>query len=339
MYNFAFLFKLFVGTGKTRTIVAIVSGLLDVLQRKNSRLNDMRQSNTSSVKSRIRMRESTAIARAWQNAALAKQLEKDMEKNNAKAPELCSRGRVLICAQSNAAVDELVSRISGEGLCGFDGKVYKPYLVRVGNAKTVHPSSLPCFIDTLVDLRLVEARNLNVSGGNASLDSSSALRANLEKLADQIRFYEAKRANLGDGNTDSGHSMNDDSQNVDDNNELSDAGLDKKLKELYEQKKQMYKDLSSAQAREKKANDETRALRHRLRKTVLREAEIVVTTLSGSGGDLYEVCSENMSNHKFGNPSEHNLFDAVIIDEAAQVKMSSFGSFLTPHMLTMPFAF
>lgn len=282
----------------------------------------MRQDNNSCVKSRIRIRESTAIARAWQNAALAKQLEKDVDKNNAKATEISTRGRVLICAQSNAAVDELVWRISREGLCGSDGKAYKPYLVRVGNSKTVHPNSLPCFIDTLVDLRLVEERKLNGPGSsNTSLDSSVSLRTNLEKLADRIRFYEARRANLGNGNTDCRHSMDDDTQCVDEKRELSDAELDKKLKELYEQKKQMYKDLSSAQAQEKRANDETRALRHRLRKTVLREAEIVVTTLSGSGGDLYEVCSENMPNHRFGSPSEHNLFDAIIVDEAAQVEM------------------
>ncbi|XP_031384733.1 helicase SEN1 isoform X1 [Punica granatum] len=306
------------GTGKTRTIVAIVSGLLASLQRKSSRLNDMRQSSTSCVKSRIRIRECTAIARAWQNAALAKQLEKDVETNNAKAMEPSTRGRVLICAQSNAAVDELVSRITSEGLYGSDGKAYQPYLVRVGNAKTVHSNSLPCFIDTLVDLRLAEERNLSGPGGDIPLDTSAALRANLEKLVDRIRFYEDRRANLGDGNTNHGHSMNDDTQQSDDRKELSDTELEKMLKELYEQKKQMYRDLSSAQSREKKANDETRALRHKLRKSVLREAEIVVTTLSGSGGDLYEVCSENMSNHKFGNPSEHNLFDAVIIDEAAQ---------------------
>ncbi|KAK4773514.1 hypothetical protein SAY87_028533 [Trapa incisa] len=305
------------GTGKTRTIVAIVSGLLDLLQRKNSRFNDMRQDNTIFVKPIIRIREPTAIARAWQNAALAKQLDKHADKNNARSTELSIKGRVLICAQSNAAVDELVLRISNEGLCGSDGNVYKPYLVRVGNAKTVHPNSLPCFIDTLVDLRLVEERKLDDPGSKTSISSSTVLRAKLEKLADRIRYYEAMRANLGNGNTDGKHSMDDETQHMDEK-DLSDAELGKKLKELYEQKKQMYKDLSGVQAQEKKVNDETRALRHRLRKAVLREAEIVVTTLSGSGGDLYEVCSENMSNHRFGSPSEHNLFDAVIIDEAAQ---------------------
>jgi hypothetical protein len=63
------------------------------------------------------------------------------------------KGRALVCAQSNAAVDELVSRLN-EGLYGADGKLYRPYIVRVGNAKTVHSNSMPFFIDTLVEQRL-----------------------------------------------------------------------------------------------------------------------------------------------------------------------------------------
>ena len=55
------------------------------------------------------------------------------------------------------------------------------------------------------------------------------------------------------------------------------------------------------------------------RKSTLREAEIVVTTLSGCGGDIYGVCSETASAKKYGNFSEQALFDVVVIDEAAQV--------------------
>lgn len=32
------------------------------------------------------------------------------------------------------------------------------------------------------------------------------------------------------------------------------------------------------------------------------------------------MCAESSSAHKFSSPSEDNLFDAVVIDEAAQVK-------------------
>ncbi|KAM0959526.1 hypothetical protein ACFX15_024098 [Malus domestica] len=305
------------GTGKTRTIVAIVSALLASPTHKtdpDEKIYD-RSSKQISVP---KINQAAAVARAWQDAALARQINEDAQRNM-NAVDGCLRGRVLICAQSNAAVDELVSRISSQGLYGSDGKMYKPYLVRVGNAKTVHPNSLPFFIDTLVDQRLVDEKmKLTDTKNDLSVDSSTTLRSNLEKLVDRIRFYEAKRANLNDRDPDLKKSSVDDNYKGDDGKDMSDAELSFKLRKLYEQKKQIYKDLSIVQQREKKTNEEIRGLKYKLRKSILREAAIVVTTLSGCGGDLYGVCSESMSSQKFGSPPEHTLFDAVVIDEAAQ---------------------
>lgn len=272
-------------------------------------------SNSSGTNQRIS--QSAAIARAWQDAAFARQINEDVE-NNKKSTGSCSRGRILICAQSNAAVDELVARVSNEGLYGCDGQSYKPYLVRVGNAKTVHPNSLPFFIDTLVENRLgEEKRNAHdEKKSGACADSLTIIRTNLEKLVDRIRYYEAKRASLQEGNSEPKNLVEGD---CGDGNALSDAELKEKLRQLYEKKKAMYTDLANVQAREKKASEEIRALRHKFRKAILKEAEIVVTTLSGCGGDLYGVCSESTSSHKFINASENTLFDAVVIDEAAQV--------------------
>ena len=47
----------------------------------------------------------------------------------------------------------------------------------------------------------------------------------------------------------------------------------------------------------------------------------MVSTLSGCGGDLYAVCAESILSCKFGSSSENTLFDAVVIDEAAQVSL------------------
>ncbi|GLU21867.1 hypothetical protein SLE2022_379790 [Rubroshorea leprosula] len=310
------------GTGKTRTVVAMVSSLLASFQRRtneseNSLCGDMKQSHRFSSNSRSQLSQSAAIARAWQDAAFARQVHQDDEMNT-KSTEGSARGRVLICAQSNAAVDELVSRISSEGLYGRDGKMYKPYLVRVGNAKTVHPNSLPFFIDTLVDHRLAEDQTQKNDARNGLAVDSLALRVNLEKLVDNIRFYETKRANIRDGNVDMRKKMEDGTDKGNDVKDVPDEEIEAKLKKLYEQKKQIYRDLSAAQAQEKKANEENKALKHKLRKSILREAEIVLTTLSGCGGDLYGVCAESMSGSKYSNSSEHTLFDAVVIDEAAQ---------------------
>ena len=279
--------------------------------------SSLKRSNPSLPK----ISKTAAIARAWQDAALAKQLNEDVQRNsNFESTDASVRRRVLICAQSNAAVDELVSRISSQGLYCSDGKMYKPYLVRVGNVKTVHPNSLPFFIDTLVDHRLAdEMMKLNDAKNDVNVHSSTTLRSNLEKLVDRIRFNEAKRANLSDGNSNLKKSLEDDSHKEDDLKQMSDAEVQMKLRKLYELKKQIYKDLSIAQAQEKKTHEEIKGLKYKLRKSILREAEIVITTLSGCGGDLYAVCSESVSGNKFGSPTEHTLFDAVVIDEAAQV--------------------
>ncbi|KAI3845786.1 hypothetical protein MKW98_016545, partial [Papaver atlanticum] len=300
------------GTGKTRTILAIVSALLALPPPR--RIDALMNTNNP----RSMNNQSDAVSKAWQDAAVARQLSEG-EDNSNKYMENIGRGRVLICAQSNAAVDELVSRISNQGLHGSDGKMYRPYLVRVGNQRTVHPCSLPFFIDTLVDQRVAEEKmNENDEKNDLNGDASMRLRASLEQLSDRIRFYEAKRANLKDGNSGSKNLPESGVLKVDDAKEMSDAALGEKLQKMYEQKRQICRDLGVSQSRDRKASEEIRALRNKIRKSILKEAKIVVTTLSGCGGDLYGVCSESISAYKFGNSSEHTLFDAVVIDEAAQ---------------------
>uniref|UniRef100_A0A0D3H8H2 Uncharacterized protein n=1 Tax=Oryza barthii TaxID=65489 RepID=A0A0D3H8H2_9ORYZ len=299
------------GTGKTRTIVAIVSALLSLHAANSSQRNESFASAEFN-KPRPRLSQSVAVTRAWQDAALAKQLINDSQRE--VPTDRLSKGRVLVCAQSNAAVDELVSRLS-EGLCDTDGKLYKPYIVRVGNAKTVHSNSVPFFIDTLVEQRLAdELKKNNDSKSLSDTESSSSLRANLEKIVDRIRYYELRRK-LSEADKTENDSLVPSEYETD---EVSDDAIGAKLNFLYAQKRKVSAELATAHAREKKIADENRFLKHKVRKSILGEAEIVVTTLSGCGGDIYSVCSETASANKFVNFSEHALFDVVVIDEAAQ---------------------
>ncbi|CAN6182813.1 unnamed protein product [Urochloa humidicola] len=303
------------GTGKTRTIVAIVSALLSLHAANPYKLpRNESVNNTDSTKPRAKISQSVAVTRAWQDAALAKQLEKDSRTECPGTTGRFVKGRALVCAQSNAAVDELVSRLS-EGLYGADGKMYRPYIVRVGNAKTVHSNSLPFFIDTLVEQRLSEELKTNNDGKNSSdAESSSSLRASLEKIVDRIRHYESRRKLIESDKSEDGFPVPDE----DETNEVSDEALGGKLNFLYAQKRKASAELATAHAREKKIADENRFLKHKVRKSILGEAEIIVTTLSGCGGDIYGVCSETASSNKYGNFSENALFDVVVIDEAAQ---------------------
>lgn len=304
------------GTGKTRTIVAIVSALLS-LHADNSYKLPRNESLASAgfTKPRAKISHSAAVTRAWQDAALAKQQIKDSQRESPRMTERLSKGRVLICAQSNAAVDELVSRLS-DGLYDANGKLYRPYIVRVGNAKTVHSNSLPFFIGTLVEQRLSDELKANNDGKNSSDgESSGSLRAKLEKVVDRIRYYESRRKLMEGDETENGCPT----PNEDEIDEVSDEAIGAKLNFLYAQKRAVSAELATAHAREKKIADENKFLKHKVRKSILGEAEIVVTTLSGCGGDIYGVCSETASANKYGNFSEHALFDVVVIDEAAQV--------------------
>ncbi|KAL8136950.1 hypothetical protein V2J09_002951 [Rumex salicifolius] len=306
------------GTGKTRTIVAIISAFL-AMHSPSSNIAEKQLSSKMKPDTSLRARlsNSVAIARAWQDAALARQLNDEAEKDN-KAPKALSRRRVLVCAQSNAAVDELVSRLAGEGIYGANGEMHRPYIVRVGNAKTVHANSIPFFIDTLVENRLSEEKRKINDGKNTMSADSSAIRSSLEKVVDRIRYYESKRANLKDVGSETKNDKANEISDMDNGNELSDAELGAKLRILYQQKKEIYVKLGAAQAEEKKSYEDIKALRTKLRRSILKEAEIVVATLSGCGGDLQSVCSESASTSRMAHTFEQNLFDAVVVDEAAQ---------------------
>ncbi|XP_031505640.1 uncharacterized protein LOC116267851 isoform X2 [Nymphaea colorata] len=308
------------GTGKTKTIVGIVSALLaldatqKIDQQKAQGSNGVWESNSKRLSN-----QSVAIARAWQDAALARQVAKEGDNMATVSVGSFKRKRVLICAQSNAAVDELVSRISRDGLYGSDGLIYKPYLVRTGNVKTVHPNSMSFFIDTLVEQRLAEQR---INEGDISNDvnlGSTVLRSELEKLMERIQSFEAKRAKFRDNSElETRTKLGEMAAEDDDLEDMSEAATEVTLQRLNAKKKAIYRDLSIAQARERKTFEESRSQKLRLRKCIIREAEILVTTLSGCGGDIYAVCSESISSNRFGRPSEEFLFDVVVIDEAAQ---------------------
>ena len=60
---------------------------------------------------------------------------KDLQKEKAKGSHLRSFShrtkRILVCAPSNGAVDEIVFRLVTKGLLDADGTFFKPHLVRV----------------------------------------------------------------------------------------------------------------------------------------------------------------------------------------------------------------
>jgi superfamily I DNA and/or RNA helicase len=70
-----------------------------------------------------------------------------------------------------------------------------------------------------------------------------------------------------------------------------------------------------------------------IRKAIIREADVFVTTLSGCGGDIYAICMETFrENKKSQGASDDGFFSAVVIDEAGQVCPAAVSSCSKLHI-------
>src|SRR5208282_1990541 len=63
------------------------------------------------------------------------------------------RPRLLLCAPSNAAVDEIVLRLIG-GIRNAQGERYHPRIIRVGRSDNINANVRKVTLDELVDERL-----------------------------------------------------------------------------------------------------------------------------------------------------------------------------------------
>ncbi|KAG0190960.1 DEAD-box type RNA helicase [Apophysomyces sp. BC1034] len=191
-------------------------------------------------------------------------------------------GKLLVCAPSNAAVDEIAKRLK-DGVVTADGLV-KPNVIRIGVAESVNSSVRDLTLDRLIDKEVV---------GNEENEKTSKLWiARREKLNEdmqkcQLDIDEADR-------------------------EIADAGSDVvMLKNLRDARKTLYEKRSRCRLMLKDLSEEkhnyTRDLeisRLRARQKVFGQADVVCATLSASGHDM--ITSMGLT------------FETVIIDEAAQ---------------------
>lgn len=312
------------GTGKTRTIVAVISALLAVKSprrnprtgKENSHVPTGRSTNMSAA-----ARTSFAISKSWQDAAIAKQMMKDSDSGFGDGP----KQRVLVCAQSNAAVDEIVARILKNGLYGANGAFFRPSIVRIGAVKSVHPNSLPVFIDTLVNQRLGAEKDDDEDA--AEEKAQAKLMESRAKLEDIIEFIQVLEALLSQAK---GFEENEKTGQKPVNLESDLASkaakivaqgpsaTTGKLNLLYKQRREISAELATAEKEGRKSWEESQNKRKAIRKQIIRQADVVVTTLSGCGGDIYTVCMESIVGAKKHKPAQECFFDAVVIDEAGQ---------------------
>ncbi|KAF1977734.1 tRNA-splicing endonuclease-like protein [Bimuria novae-zelandiae CBS 107.79] len=232
------------GSGKTKTITAIVGAILSDSLRKGNRPTPMpgQSLNATTVK------------------------------------------KLLVCAPSNAAVDELVMRFKA-GIKTLDGVEHKVSVVRIGRSDAMNENVRDICLDELVNKKLGLSNN--------------------DKEAEATQQLFAKHKNV------SAH-LNQVRQQMD-SGEFKGEALEKITQDFHalrREKALLGTRIDNAKDDQKLAYRNKDIEKKREQERVLREAHIVCATLSGSGHDMFQ----NMSIE----------FETVIVDEAAQcVEMSA----------------
>ncbi|KAL8279185.1 hypothetical protein RQP46_008441 [Phenoliferia psychrophenolica] len=238
------------GTGKTKTILGLIGAFVD-----------------------SRPRVATAITVGKPTPA------------GATAPV----AKVLLCAPSNAAVDEVAKRLMG-GIRDSNGTLYTPKVVRIGSDAAVDISVKPIFIDELVQ------RELN--GASDGKEDATAAQARMQGMRTEVDGLR--------GDRDAKHAEIDALSH-------NDARRLELVAELKVVKSRIFQISQQLDSEKDKAQQTKRAMdaqQRKVRMKILSEADVICATLSGAGHDY-------MSQLPFD-------FETVIIDEAAQsIELSS----------------
>ncbi|KAL2069142.1 hypothetical protein VTL71DRAFT_15480 [Oculimacula yallundae] len=190
--------------------------------------------------------------------------------------------KLLICAPSNAAVDELVVRLM-EGIQPLNGARQKINVIRIGRSDAINAAVKEVMLDELVRKKL--------EGDDGAKSKLLNERDKLHKDAAQIK----ERLNVIRPQMDEAHKLNDSQKERDLRREFDDlkrkqASIGAKIDED--------KQSGNTFTRQNEIN------RRQFQQEIIDGAHVLCSTLSGSGHDMFRNINVE--------------FDTVIIDEAAQ---------------------
>lgn len=237
------------GSGKTKTIVAIVGAIL---------------TRTLSEKGR-----GASIARPGQ-----------IVQQRPSSSEIAAK-KLLICAPSNAAVDELVMRFK-EGVKTTIGSLEKLNIVRLGRSDAVNTNVLDVTLEELVNAKLNLAGGKKKSSGDDLQKIMLAHKATCEQynnLRDTVDALKAK-------------------------GEKVTPEQDREFEVLRRKKMQLSSQIDQARDSGDMVARDAEINRRRVQQEILDNSHVICATLSGSGHEMFQGLNIE--------------FETVIIDEAAQ---------------------
>ncbi|KAA1114829.1 DEAD-box type RNA helicase [Puccinia graminis f. sp. tritici] len=193
--------------------------------------------------------------------------------------------KILLCAPSNAAVDEVAKRLK-EGVRGAQGELIIPKLVRIGADSKVNLAVKDIFID-----ELVAAMSKDAEPGKAAETVAGAAGA-IQDLRQQLSELRDTR----------------DSKQMEAERLPTESPQYRTLQEEVTRIRRKIHELSAKIDQARDQQDASKryldAATRKLRMQILQDADVVCSTLSGSGHDY-------MSQLPFD-------FETVVIDEACQ---------------------
>jgi senataxin len=133
------------GTGKTHTVLGILNTWhLIQFQRYYDALMQLMKAEAFS------QGRGEGAAGRQQGPCSIDQVEPLLERLLASVPSKAHRPRILVCAHSNAATDELLERILREGFRDRGAGVYRPHLLRVGTEAAVSEDAKRVWLESQV---------------------------------------------------------------------------------------------------------------------------------------------------------------------------------------------
>lgn len=207
------------GTGKTKTILGIVGYVLT-----SSSTNEAHAIQVPGVKS-------------------------------APAPKKDNK-RILICAPSNAAVDELVIRLK-QGIKNYRGATFRPKIVRLGRSDAVNSEVKDITLEELVDRQLSDASTVD----------DSDIRAAHKKCLEQ---RDKLRSKLDSG----------------DLSEEDIAATELELQKVVQQRRDLGRQLDQAREQRSISHRNREIERRSLQFKILNDAQVVCATLSSSANEI-----------------------------------------------------
>ncbi|EGN98396.1 hypothetical protein SERLA73DRAFT_109860 [Serpula lacrymans var. lacrymans S7.3] len=194
--------------------------------------------------------------------------------------------KALLCAPSNAAVDEVAHRLK-EGYRGAERRGAALKVVRVGNDKVMNISVKDISLDYLVEQKInSDATKEPPKGADNEI---TVIRAEIEsvKRAKQQKLEELATTHDNTART---------------------LALEDEIKRLNSRRMTLTQQFDRLKDKQKSDRRTLDATRRKFRVEVLQEADVICSTLSGAGHDVLEQLD----------------FEMVIIDEAAQaIELSS----------------